>query len=79
MLTFISSVDQANIEVNSAGDYQLSVINATNGCESTDNAIVVEDFDVPGVVADPGGILTCTALTIPLNATVSGAIDNFTY
>ena len=77
--TIISSVDQDNIEVNSAGDYQLSVINTTNGCESIDNAIVVEDFDIPGVVADPGGVLTCTALTIPLNATVSGAVDNFTY
>jgi gliding motility-associated-like protein len=77
--TIISSVDQDIIEVNSAGNYQLSVINTTNGCESVDNAIVVENFDVPGVVADPGGVLTCTALSIPLNATVSGAVDNFTY
>ena len=55
------------------------MIDTINGCQSIDVVEVVENFDVPVVEAGLGGELTCNTLSLPLTATVDGAVANFTY
>lgn len=59
-----SSSDQNPI-VTSAGEYELFVT-STDGCSSTDVAIVSSDTDVPDI-STSGGELTCLATTVQLS------------
>ena len=65
--------------VDAGGTYLLTVINTVNGCESTDQVGVVEDFALPQADAGPGVELTCTLTNYELQATATGLIDRFEY
>ncbi|HND86787.1 MAG TPA: choice-of-anchor L domain-containing protein, partial [Saprospiraceae bacterium] len=57
--------------INQSGTYQLVVTNTTNGCSSTDLAVLNADFDKPTADAGPGFQLTCVNNTYTLQATAS--------
>ena len=60
--------DGETIDVTSAGDYILTVINCDNGCSTTATATVGLDADVPNVsfmvTAGQSGPLTCTNVNV---------------
>lgn len=55
--------------VNKTGLYDLVVTNTTNGCTSTDSALLNADFTQPAGDAGPGFQLTCAASSYTLQAT----------
>ena len=61
------------------GTYTLVVTNAANGCTDSVSTSVTINANVPIATAAPQGILTCTALTIPVNATGSTTGPTITY
>lgn len=77
--TIVGSNTSSSVEISVGGDFLLTVTDTVNGCEDTDPAIVEEDFDVPVIGTDPGGEINCTDLSIPLNGTATGNVQNFIY
>ena len=59
------SSNQQNPTVSVAGTYTLTVTDPTNGCSSTDTAIVDINANVPGALAT-GGTLTCNLNSLQL-------------
>ena len=57
--------NQQNPLVSMAGTYTLTVTDPTNGCTSSDIAVVDEDADLPGAMAT-GGTITCTQTSVQL-------------
>lgn len=61
--------------VMTAGTYQLTVMNTSNGCSTADEIEVAEDFEAPVVtIADPE-LLTCIQECVDLTASVDGLTD----
>ncbi len=61
------------------GTYTLLVTNTANGCSNTASTSVTINSNVPTALAAPQGILTCAALTIPINSTGSTTGPTITY
>ena len=68
-----------NPEVDAPGDYELTVIDTTNGCQSIDLVNIILDLEEPIVDAGPGSELTCTMTSYQLQGTADGNIDRFIY
>lgn len=60
------------LPVNAAGTYSIEVTNNATGCRSTDAAVVSMDTLHPVVAIDQPDLLTCTALSLALNAQAQG-------
>jgi gliding motility-associated-like protein len=69
--SFVDSPDLAFVRVDSAGDYQLVVINTLNGCRDTSTTFVVVDRDPPFTAAGPDRELTCGSPTALLDGSAS--------
>lgn len=65
------------VNVDSLGEYVLTVRDINNGCETTDTVSVVPSNDFPDIFAGGMRALDCNNETIVLNATVNNA-DDFT-
>ncbi len=61
------SSNQQNPAASAVGTYTITVTNSANNCTSTATANVTGDFAVPNATA-AGGIISCQATSIPLNA-----------
>ncbi len=64
--------------VGASGNYTLIATNQANGCTASTSATVTSDTLRPTVVIAPPGLLTCTTLVLPLDATASSSGPNFT-
>jgi gliding motility-associated-like protein len=62
-------------EINSAGNYQLSVTNITNGCTSMDEVIVVADTDLPTAEAGVNMTVDCNQSEVMLNGSGSVGME----
>ncbi|MEI6410795.1 MAG: choice-of-anchor L domain-containing protein, partial [Bacteroidota bacterium] len=65
--------------VNSAGTYDLSVVNLQNGCTSSASVEIGTNLLSPLAVTAPGGVLSCTQTSLALNGTGSSTGAGFTY
>jgi hypothetical protein len=72
--SFTSTVQ--NPSVSTAGTYNLTVTNPTNGCSSTTTATVATNNTAPGATAT-GGTITCSATAVTL--TGSSSTSGVTY
>ncbi|MDO8367239.1 MAG: gliding motility-associated C-terminal domain-containing protein [Saprospiraceae bacterium] len=61
------------------GTYTLVVTNAANGCTNSASTTVSINANVPTALAVPQGMLTCSALTIPVSSTGSSSGPTITY
>ena len=64
--------------INAAGTYNLLVTNNTNGCTSTDVAVVTDDFVPPAADAGPTAELNCAVTLLALQGSGSTGAT-FTY
>ena len=72
--------DQAVVEVEEGGTYVLTVTNNSNGCSSTDEAIVTDLADVPVADAGPASVdLTCLDAAVVLDGTGSEVGPDIAY
>lgn len=69
------NIANAVANVNSSGNYSLTVINPLNGCISTTVITITQNTVNPNVSASVGGTLTCTNNTVNISgaSTTSGA------
>lgn len=58
-------------EVNTAGNYSLTIINENNGCQNTGMVSVNIDTLMPNIVIAEPGILDCSTTNIPIDASAS--------
>ncbi len=70
--TYTPTVDQA-------GTYILTVTNTNNGCSSTAEVTVSENFEFPIALINPPGTINCYTPTIELDATGSSQGPEFTF
>ena len=59
--------------INAPGTYILTVTNLMNGCQQTDQTIIDTDFTPPIANAGADNFLDCTASTLNINGSASGA------
>lgn len=72
--------NQAIVQVDSIGEYVLTVQDLETGCQSFDTALVVPSADFPTVFAGEDDALDCDNETVILNATVTNVADfSFTW
>lgn len=74
---FIGNPNNAAVNTDQPGTYNLTVTNPQNGCTATDTAVVTADQTPPNVTLSNPALLTCIQLTATLTAT--GGAPNFTY
>ncbi|MEQ1746820.1 MAG: PKD domain-containing protein, partial [Saprospiraceae bacterium] len=65
--------------VNAAGAYTLLVTNTANGCTADSTVLVTADADAIVAVANAPDTLTCTVLSVSLNANGSSPIPGLTF
>jgi gliding motility-associated-like protein len=58
--------------VDQPGTYTLLVTDQSNGCQSADSVIVIQDIVVPTADAGTAGLLTCAVTSLNLNGSASG-------
>ncbi|MCB9285011.1 MAG: choice-of-anchor L domain-containing protein [Lewinellaceae bacterium] len=63
--------------VSAPGVYTLTVLDAQNGCVSTDSVVITQDVEEPVVAIGTPGVLTCIAEEISLSAAGSDAGPGF--
>ncbi|MBL7983769.1 MAG: hypothetical protein JNM91_02160 [Flavobacteriales bacterium] len=68
----VGVANAAQVTVNAAGTYTLTVTNPQTGCSSTDQVNVSVDNTLPGAQA-AGGTLTCTILSVQLQGDGTGS------
>lgn len=66
------------VTVDASGEYTLTVVNTSNGCETTETIMVGEDTEAPIADAGDNGILDCGMAT-QLDGTGSSTGAEFTY
>jgi PKD repeat protein len=69
----VSGANSIDAIVDAAGDYQLEVTNAVNGCTSTASVAVQADTAVPGITVSDNADLTCTQTSLQICATIDNA------
>jgi gliding motility-associated-like protein len=57
--------------INQPGTYTLQVTNLSNGCTATDQVGVTQDVNLPQIVINSPGVLTCLVKELNLSASVS--------
>ena len=75
----ISGDSTLNPLVGSTGTYTLLITNTSNGCTSTDVAVVDDDLAPPVAVVAPGGEITCVNPNLQLSGAGSSTGPNFSY
>lgn len=74
---FTSNLQNPTVSV--AGTYIVTVTNPANNCTNSANVIVMENVTPPAVTASTSGQITCTTLSVQLNASnVTGGIYAWT-
>ncbi len=75
----VSGADTPTPTIDEGGIYQLTITNTSNGCESTQEVAVQEDFNFP--IANPGvpELLSCTVPFLQLDGSGSSSGPQFTY
>ena len=68
-----------NPTVTTEGQYTLTITNTDNGCSASQMVTVIEDTEVPTVVAMSNDDITCQETNAPLNGTGSSVGDDFSY
>jgi gliding motility-associated-like protein len=68
-----------NASVTTAGQYQVTATNLTNGCTSTASTSVIADFQTPTVSVSAADSLTCVAPSVQLSGTGSSSGPSFLY
>lgn len=68
-----------NPVVTTTGTYTLVITNTSNGCTSTDQALVNINTTNPTAVVAPGGQITCTNPSLQLSGAGSSTGANFSY
>jgi gliding motility-associated-like protein len=63
----VSGGTTATPTVNAAGTYTVTVTNTSNGCSSTDQAVVTSNTAAPNANAGADATLTCTTASVILN------------
>lgn len=66
-----SPTDAPTVMIDQAGTYNLVITNLQNGCSSTDDVIVTDDFVQPLANAGPTSELTCVMTSVDLQGTGS--------
>ena len=69
----------ATLDINSAGEYSLEIINTDNGCATTETAEVQEDYNYPMVEAGNTSTITCSENTVSLDGSASDQGNNLIY
>ena len=72
----ISATDSSDIWVNQPGNFEITVVNLSNGCVSMDTANVIQPFCPPCIAIDPLDTLTCNAPTMTINASFCEPCNN---
>lgn len=75
----VSDETTATPTVDSAGTYNLLVINQMNQCRDTASVVVTRDTSIPVVHAGPDTTLTCTRTSLLLDGTLSAVGNNLAY
>mgnify|MGYP000212260369 CR=1 FL=1 len=75
----VSGANTYSPVVNQAGTYILTVTNTNNGCSTTAEVTVSENFTPPTAVIAPPGVINCYNPTIELDASGSSQGPEFTY
>ena len=65
--------------VNQVGTYNLTVTDITNGCTSTDAAVVTSTAPIPVANAGTDKTITCTSTSVILDGSASSTGANYTY
>ncbi|MBK6931329.1 MAG: hypothetical protein IPH12_10865 [Saprospirales bacterium] len=65
--------------ITSGGIYTLTVYDLYNGCSSTDQVTVPSDTQAPPIAIASPGLLTCSVLQVPIDATASAQGSAFSY
>jgi len=74
---YIAGENSLSPSVDAAGDYQLSVIDTTNGCETVIVIQVKEDVEVPDIIDSYTDSLLCSTTALTLDA--SGSSEGSTF
>ena len=76
----VFSMDSLTITVDSAGIYNVSIINDMNGCIGEADLVVTENFDLPdAVVTTDTAYINCTSPSVTISGQGSSTGTNFTY
>ena len=67
------------LNINSAGEYSLEIINTNNGCATTETVEVQEDYNYPTVEAGNTEAITCSENTVFLDGSASDQGNHLTY
>ena len=76
---FTCCVNTLNPQIDQAGTYTITVVNANNGCTNEAEVTVTGNTDPPTAVANVNGIVNCYEPEITLDGTGSSEGGNFTY
>jgi len=68
----VSGANSPTPTVGDPGNYVLTILNTQNGCSNTDNVVVVEDVQQPGLAIAPPPLLTCLLTSTALNGSGTG-------
>ena len=71
--------DSNSIEVDQAGEYELSLLNVINGCSSSTTTVVQADTTPPVVAIEVPDILDCISRTTFIDGRSSSSGDQFQY
>ncbi len=75
----VSGADTPSPVVDQGGVYELTITDTANGCESTEQLVVMEDQNYPNLtVADPS-LLSCTNPDMQLDASASSSGPEFSF
>ncbi|MCP4122821.1 MAG: DUF11 domain-containing protein, partial [Bacteroidetes bacterium] len=67
------------IQVSSAGNYNLEVIDISNGCTSSSEVEVIQSADVPTAIILSPDLITCSQSVVTLNASNSSGIGTLSF
>jgi gliding motility-associated-like protein len=74
----ISGDDTATPTVGAGGTYELTILNTTTNCSTTETVDVIENADIPTAAIDPVSELNCTLVELQLNGDITGG-PNLTF
>lgn len=73
----VGNSEQPIVRVSSGGTYTLTVTNLQNGCETTDQSVVIEERDLPIIELSPQGILSCRNASVGITSAGSSQGNEF--
>ena len=76
---FVCCTNTLMPQIDQAGEYNLFVTNANNGCTAEATVTVIGNIDPPTAVVAPPGIVDCNNPELELDGSGSSSGSNFTY